>query len=54
MKHQEIAAGYASWNVVDCKDSKSSLRFYKKTSHRKMRRAEKQEIRDIMDERVEA
>jgi hypothetical protein len=44
MNHREIKAKYATYDVKDCKESKSSLRYYKKRSHRLMRNDARKEI----------
>lgn len=50
MNHRELNAKYATYDVKDCKESKSSLRYYKKRSHRLLRNNARDEIRAALQE----
>jgi hypothetical protein len=50
MNHQELAAGYKTYDVIDCKGARESLRWYKTKAHKKMRRGEKKEIQQALAE----
>lgn len=44
MTHHELASGYKSYDVIDCKTARKSLRWYKKKAHKKMRQERKKEL----------
>ena len=51
MSHQELAAGYATYDVKDRQAARKSLRYYKNKAHKTMRRNERREIKNELDNR---
>jgi hypothetical protein len=43
MTHQEKASGWNSYNAIDCKTARKSLRYYKRKAHKKLRQVNKKE-----------
>ncbi len=43
MTHQEKASGWNSYDAIDCKTARKSLRYYKRKAHKKLRQVTKKE-----------
>jgi hypothetical protein len=50
MNYRELSANYASYDVKDAKVARKSLRYYKNKAHKTMRRNEKHEIREELNQ----
>lgn len=44
MTYQELASGYNSYDAMDCKSARKSLRYYKKKAHKKLRQIRKKDL----------
>ena len=50
MNYRELNAKYASYDVKDCQSARKSLRYYKDKAHKTMRRNEKHEIKEELNQ----
>jgi hypothetical protein len=46
MTHQEKASGWRSYDAIDCKTARKSLRWYKKKAHKALRQELKKECEE--------
>jgi hypothetical protein len=44
MTHQEKSSGWRSYDAMDCKSARKSLRYYKKKAHKKLRQVAKMDM----------